>query len=133
MAPEQAQVAGLFLSLNFRLQIGQFDAGMEGITPCSVALKRHLKHPPRKLCAGSQLEEATRFISRRDSLSRKFEEVEGSEVIQWGEVSAARPVGGEIDQASQQNRQTSRACHPTAARASEFDTRQRRVYGFAQR
>src|SRR5258708_5399559 len=49
MASEQAQVAGLFLSLSFRLQIGQFDAGMQGITPCSVVLKRHLKHPQGSL------------------------------------------------------------------------------------
>jgi hypothetical protein len=46
MASEEAQVTGLCLSLSFRLQIGQFDAGMEGITPCAVALKLHLKHPP---------------------------------------------------------------------------------------
>src|SRR5258708_30454610 len=49
MASEQAQVAGLFLSLSFRLQIGQFDAGMEGIPPCSVALKGHFETSPRKL------------------------------------------------------------------------------------
>src|SRR3989442_13944259 len=44
MASEEAQVAGLCLSLSFRLQIGQFDTGMEGITPCAVALKLHLYH-----------------------------------------------------------------------------------------
>ena len=44
MASEKAQVAGLFLRMSFRLQIGQFDAGMEGITPCAVALKLHVYH-----------------------------------------------------------------------------------------
>jgi hypothetical protein len=45
-ASEQAEVGCLFLSLSFRLQIGKFDAGTDGITSCSVALKRHLKLPP---------------------------------------------------------------------------------------
>ncbi len=44
MASKQTQVAGLFSNLSFRLQIGQFDAGMEGITACAVALKLHLCH-----------------------------------------------------------------------------------------
>ena len=45
MASKQAQVAGLFSNQSLRLQIGQFDAGMEGITACAGALKTHLKHP----------------------------------------------------------------------------------------
>jgi hypothetical protein len=40
-AAKQAQVTGLSLSLRFRLQISQFDAGMEGITPCTMALRLH--------------------------------------------------------------------------------------------
>jgi len=38
------------------------------------------------------------------------------------------------DEAGYQTRlETSCACHPTSARASEFGTRQGRVYGFSQR
>jgi hypothetical protein len=45
VASKQAQGAGLFSNQSLRLQIGQFDARMEGITACAVALKLHLKHP----------------------------------------------------------------------------------------
>ena len=36
MASEKTEVARAFPGLRFRLQIGQFDARMEGITPCAV-------------------------------------------------------------------------------------------------
>jgi len=45
VASKQAQVAGLFSSQNLRLQIGQFDAGMEGITARAVAFKMHSRPP----------------------------------------------------------------------------------------
>lgn len=49
MASEKTEVARVFPRLNFRLQIGQFDAGMEGITPCTVWSYFDLQSEERKV------------------------------------------------------------------------------------
>src|SRR6266513_2801047 len=49
MASKNTEVAGSPFNRSFRLHIGQFDVGLEGITTCTVALKLHLSHHPRSL------------------------------------------------------------------------------------
>ena len=46
VASKKAEVAGSPCGPSFRLHIGQFAVGLEGITTCAVALKLHLLYLP---------------------------------------------------------------------------------------